>query len=286
MEDKQKERLLMILNKYYHYDDETVKKLLNYDYMFMNDKLYKCLLDSSVKNNAILLYNLLYIVVDLFNKNNIKYWIDGGTLLGAINYKGIILIDDDIDIGVMENDINKIKNIIQRYKKIKIIFKQINPVVYKIYFSKTKAFIDIILKKRYRYNNQTYIQDIRKFWDDKMLESDIFPLKNYKFGKIFVKGPRNPVPYLNKYYTLWKHSLRISHVHLNYKVISCFDDLNKIKNTFIVLKNEKYYKQPFDDKRLDIHQLKKLISEIELKLFYAMNNKLDIDYNTIKTIKN
>ncbi len=51
---------------------------------------------------------LLKVFVEICNKYNLRYYIGGGTMLGAIRHKGFIPWDDDVDIDMPREDYEKL----------------------------------------------------------------------------------------------------------------------------------------------------------------------------------
>lgn len=59
-------------------------------------------------------YDLLEIVARICDENHIHYWIDGGTLLGAIRHEGFIPWDDDIDLCIPINEYQKLLDLLTK----------------------------------------------------------------------------------------------------------------------------------------------------------------------------
>lgn len=65
------------------------------------------------------LVNLFRKFMEIADKNNIIWWVDGGTRIGAERHQAIIPWDDDIDIGIHHEDMESIADTLRPYFNVK-----------------------------------------------------------------------------------------------------------------------------------------------------------------------
>lgn len=67
-----------------------------------------------IKELRVIQIELLDFFADFCDKHGLKYWLDCGTMLGAVRHKGFIPWDDDIDLGMPREDYNKFIELFER----------------------------------------------------------------------------------------------------------------------------------------------------------------------------
>lgn len=65
--------------------------------------------------------NLLIILSEICKEHNLSFWIQGGTLLGAIRHQGFIPWDDDIDCGMPREDLKKLHKILAKNSSVEYV---------------------------------------------------------------------------------------------------------------------------------------------------------------------
>lgn len=180
-----------------------------------------------------ILLNILIEIDSFCKKNDIKYFLVGGTLLGAIRHKGFIPWDDDIDIALKRNDYEKLLNsFISETGNVKIINR-------KNY-------------KHYIYSHAKAIDNRTLLYENGSKKSigiyvDIFPMDN-------VNGTyEEALKYVKKKW-IWKDFLTLKYLRINKNrsfiknLLVVFGKiLYLIPTSFIIRKIEKISKSSNDN---------------------------------------
>lgn len=153
--------------------------------------------------------------IKIIEKNNIEYWIICGTLLGSIRDKGLISWDDDADIAIMKENINKFLLLEDEFKKnnIGIVSWFGGYKLYDLNGIDIKGknfkfpFIDIFIEIK-KDNIYMYESDLaNEIWPlEKYNYDEIFPLKRYEFEDFQVYGPNKGLEILNKIFSGWQNN--------------------------------------------------------------------------------
>lgn len=161
-----------------------------------------------------ILYQMLYDMHRIFTKNDLTYWVDAGTLLGAVRHKGVIPWDDDLDVGILSKDIKKFLRLKNQFKKCGYSICEVW-FGYKIYYTKRKKvkaegetqcysfpFIDVFIYKKISGNKYHFSRKAaRETWPkETWYKQNLFPLKKYQFGSYKVFGPNKYINHFNRYF--------------------------------------------------------------------------------------
>jgi len=111
-------------------------------------------MDNKVRNLQLLELDILKEIVAICDDNNLKYYIIGGTFLGAVRHKGFIPWDDDIDIAMPRDSyeifLNIASNKLPKHMKIENFITN-----HKCQFCITK--VQNINAKIMEYTDETYV---------------------------------------------------------------------------------------------------------------------------------
>lgn len=66
---------------------------------------------SDLRKAQLRMLELLSFLDKICRENNLRYWLSGGTLLGAVRHGGFIPWDDDVDVNMPRKDAKKLKKI-------------------------------------------------------------------------------------------------------------------------------------------------------------------------------
>lgn len=182
--------------------------------------------------------NILKSFKTFAQKNNIIYYLYGGTLLGAIRHKGFIPWDDDIDICIPRNSYNKLIKLVKENRYIE-------NTAYKFCLPLDDNYIYPYIKI-VDTNTIVYEKDIKKeyclgVWID-IFPLDEFPKTNTEIKKVVKK--HSIYKFFNKIYVSGNLSTTTKKViaffaKIFYSII-CFNKDNKYWVTKILLLVQNY----------------------------------------------
>ncbi len=118
-------------------DIENIKHLLRAS--ISPERLPKAVGDIRMQQQASLV--MLKKFADFLKEEAVQYWLDFGTLLGAVRHQGFIPWDDDIDISMPRADYEKLKTVIGKFCKDGFSYSE--GEIIRVFYKNTRAQIDV-----------------------------------------------------------------------------------------------------------------------------------------------
>lgn len=153
--------------------------------------------DTILRQCQLVMLRTLKIVDYICNKHNIKYWLDSGTLLGAVRHGGFIPWDDDLDIGMLREDY---------YRFIEIAKKELPEDLF-LQLTETDAEYDMPwLKIR---DNNSEVLEYKTGNYNRGLFIDIFPMDYYGVEPDFINAKKKYYKFLYRLMILIKEPFEV-----------------------------------------------------------------------------
>lgn len=208
-----------------------------------------------------ILFEMAVTIKDIFEKNDVRYVIEYGSLLGAVRHGGFIPWDDDFDFVVFEEDYNKATESLRRELPEKyILHDSLSDPEYFYSFSKVRHLYSIAIEEGFT--------DKLKF---RGISIDLFKgriEKNNRFARRLFLAKSHTISHWHRF--LFSKRLSDFWKSLLYGIITCYYSVLH----FIIPKSPYFHKSPDTDQYfipLDkyLPLSKVLFNGVE---FYAPNN--------------
>jgi hypothetical protein len=158
------------------------------------------------REEASAMHEILLIMDKFFKRYNINYFIMAGTLLGGVRNKppGILYWDDDIDVGIFDSDLSKLKRLLKDTEFLKLVEVnnigfgyQLYPKAHRKSNTNKKEFIyDIFIFEKN--NKRGGYSIINNWFDFEHIPSKdyIFPIKYKTFWDMRLPFPNKSLEWL------------------------------------------------------------------------------------------
>jgi len=191
---------------------------------------------SDLRRAQLRMLDMLRFIDGVCTKNNIKYWIDSGTLLGAARHGGYIPWDDDTDICMPKADYQKFKQIMLTQNVSSEFVLQCDETD-KGFFSPW----DVLRDLKSEYIQDSALHNIRKF---KGVQVDIF----YQDDKVYEFARKWMITLYKKMVLRvissksWKAKLLKPFLRINYRIFKyCLTPILHLLHP----KENEYYRMPY-----------------------------------------
>jgi hypothetical protein len=161
-------------------------------------------------------------ITTVLKQHKLQHWPIGGTLIGCLRHKGPIPWDDDVDMGILEEEFDEVGRVLKEaYGKNLKVFKELTTPMFrmwKVHFKDLKGlYIDLFSFKR-KSGRVKMAGHFHSFiYGGEVTPEDwVFPLKRnaLRFGRLQLDGPADAermceffAPgYMNMYIVHTRHS--------------------------------------------------------------------------------